>query len=62
MKKLVDYHLLPASTLQLAVVSAVAHSATSTLQSTAASAVAHSAATSEEFTNRNMIYVDFYRG
>ena len=46
-KKLVAHHLLPASTLQSAVVSAVAHSATSTLQSTAASAVAHSAATSD---------------
>ena len=45
-KKLVAHHLLPASTIQLAVVSAVAHSATSTLQSTAASTVAHSAATS----------------
>ena len=42
-KKLVAHHLLPASTIQSAVVSAVAHSATSNLQLTAASAVAHSA-------------------
>ena len=54
MKKLVDHHLLPASTLQSAVVSAVAHSATSTLQSTAASAVAHSAATSDEAPSRSL--------
>ena len=56
-KKLVAHHLLPASTLQSAVVSAVAHSATSTLQSTAASAVAHSAATSDgskEVSNREI--------